>query len=53
MQSHTKVERLLKRLFPVPHLWLWTRYEWEVGQTFNDPPDEYYLPWKQYWKLVK
>src|SRR5437879_2389748 len=49
MQNHPRPERLL----PTQHLWFWARYEWEVGQTMNDGPDEYYLPWKAYWQTVK
>lgn len=52
MQNHPKFEQVLKRLLPVPHLWVWARYEWEVGQTMNDGPDEYYWLWPKYWELV-
>lgn len=52
IDDHPRLDKVLQKLFPTQHLWLLARVEWEIGQTFNDPPDEYYLPWCEYWKLV-
>lgn len=30
--------------------WLYARWEWLVMRDSNDVPDEFYLPWKLYWK---
>lgn len=50
LRSHPKLDALMLRLFPHQRLWISARYEWSVGRTFNDGPDEYYWPWKVYWE---
>lgn len=47
-----KLNKLLQRLFPIQYLWVISRMEWEIGQTMNDGPDEYYMLWPDYWKMV-
>lgn len=50
LRNHPKLDALLLRVFPHQRLWIAARAEWTIGRTFNDPPDEYYLPWKEFWK---
>lgn len=53
LSAHRAVNRVVRRMFPLAHKWLYSRYEWEIGQRFNDPPDEYYLSWPDFWASVR
>lgn len=53
LNHHDRAYVGLLRIAPKFHLWVYARYEWTTGQEFDDPPDEYLLPWAEYWKKTK